>query len=194
MRVRYDATQQRNGQAAFREYPTGYAVPMHPIQVCAGIAHTQGSQGRRGASDSRVLPRVNAELLAGQTDRSGRRSNPGRLRSRNGGRSSEVSVCSVSLVVRGGLGDVAQERLHDHPRPRSPTPVCSTLTTSAPSQASAWVHEVPSSYWVLSRMRIPSRAGISTLPIVRQTSCLPSVAGVNRDRARLLVVSRGRAR
>ena len=38
----------------------------------------------------------------------------------------------------------------------SPCPGGSTLTTSAPNQASAWVADGPASYWVRSRMRSPS--------------------------------------
>ena len=39
----------------------------------------------------------------------------------------------------------------------------STFTTSAPIHASAWVHEVPASYCVMSRILSPSSAGISLL-------------------------------
>ena len=58
-------------------------------------------------------------------------------------------------------------------RPGSPTPGCSILTTSAPSQASAWVQEVPASYWVMSSTRIRSRAGIGSL---LQRGCEGTVA------------------
>src|SRR5438477_9227103 len=46
------------------------------------------------------------------------------------------------------------------PLPGSPRPGGSTLTTSAPSQASNCVHEVPASYCVISSTRIPSRAAM----------------------------------
>jgi hypothetical protein len=48
-------------------------------------------------------------------------------------------------------------------RPGSPIPGRSTFTTSAPSQARAWVQDVPASYWVISRILIPSKAGIASL-------------------------------
>src|SRR2546430_2194112 len=44
-------------------------------------------------------------------------------------------------------------------RPGSPPLGFSTLTTSAPSQASTSVQEGPASNWVRSRTRIPARQG-----------------------------------
>ena len=58
-------------------------------------------------------------------------------------------------------------RVPARPRPGSPVPGRSTLTTSAPSQARAWVQDVPASYCVRSRMRRPSSAGMVGLLAVR---------------------------
>src|SRR2546425_4471466 len=44
------------------------------------------------------------------------------------------------------------------PRVASPSPARSTLMTSAPNQASNWVHVGPDWTWVKSRMRTPSNA------------------------------------
>src|SRR6516162_7966136 len=48
-------------------------------------------------------------------------------------------------------------------RPGSPPCGFSTLTTSAPSQASASVHEGPASNWVKSKIRTPARQPGSAL-------------------------------
>ena len=47
------------------------------------------------------------------------------------------------------------------PRPGSPPFGRSTFTTSAPSQASACVQDVPASYCVMSKMRMPFKAAPS---------------------------------
>src|ERR1700730_16536450 len=57
-------------------------------------------------------------------------------------------------------------------RPASPPCGFSTLTTSAPSQASASVQDGPASNWVRSRTRTPSRQP-SSAPLVTIFSFLP---------------------
>src|SRR5262249_23229432 len=53
----------------------------------------------------------------------------------------------------------------------------STLTTSAPSHASASVHDGPASNWVRSRTRTPARKA-GNLPFVAIVSFLPSAVSV----------------
>src|SRR5215469_6582730 len=65
-------------------------------------------------------------------------------------------------------------------RPASPPCGFSTLTTSAPSQASASVQDGPASNWVRSRTRTPARKA-GNPPFVAIFLVLPSVASVAPD-------------
>src|SRR6266540_2407412 len=68
----------------------------------------------------------------------------------------------------------------DRERPASPPCGFSTLTTSAPSQASASVQDGPASNWVRSRTRTPARQP-GNAPLVAIFSFLPSAASVAPD-------------
>src|SRR5215813_14172800 len=65
-------------------------------------------------------------------------------------------------------------------RPASPPCGFSTLTTSAPSQASASVQDGPASNWVRSRTRTPARKA-GNPPFVAIFSFLPSATSVAPD-------------
>src|SRR6266511_5834579 len=65
-------------------------------------------------------------------------------------------------------------------RPASPPCGFSTLTTAAPSQASASVQDGPASNWVRSRTRTPAR-NAGNAPFAAIFSFLPSAASVAPD-------------